>query len=92
VVTLQKAKNNQTSDHKARRKNKQLEILQGYGAQTAREGRHQSPNDEASGGDDLESERGKKKHKKIKKYHQQRRPETNLRPKNEPRAVRRSNL
>jgi hypothetical protein len=91
VVTLQKAKNNQTSDHKARRKNKQFENLQGYGAQTAREGRHQSPYDEASGGDDLESERSKEKHKK-KKYHQQRRPETNLRPKNEPRAMRRSNL
>jgi hypothetical protein len=66
VVTLQKAKNNQTSDHKVRRKNIQFESLQGYGAQTAREGRRQSPYDEASGGDDLDSKRSKKKHKKIK--------------------------
>jgi len=65
VVTLQKAKKNQTSNHKTQRKNKQFESLQGYGAQTAREGKYQSPYDEASNEDDLESKRGKKKHKKI---------------------------
>jgi hypothetical protein len=62
VVTLQNAKN-QTFEQKTRRKNTQLENLQGYGAQIAREGRRQSPYDGASGGDDLDSKRGKEKHK-----------------------------
>jgi len=43
-----------------------LENLQGYGAQTAREGRRQSPYDGASGGDDLDRKKGNEKHKKIK--------------------------
>jgi hypothetical protein len=47
-----------------------LKNLQGYGAQTAREGKYQSPYDEASDEDDLKSKRGKEKHKKIKNYYQ----------------------
>jgi hypothetical protein len=91
-VTLLKAKRIKPPNRKTRRKKKQVQSLQGYGAQTAREERYQSPYGEASDEDDLKSKRGKEKHKKIKNYYQQRRPETNLRPKNEPRAVRRSNL